>query len=42
MGRIAEMKLRVERLGVEADAALVEEMREKLGEAWHVVGERGA
>jgi hypothetical protein len=42
MGRIAEMKLRAERLGVEADAALVEEMREKLGEAWRVVGERGA
>lgn len=41
MDRIEDMKLRAERLGVEADAALVEEMREKLGEVWRAVGERG-
>ena len=41
MGRIEDMKLRAERLGVEADAALVEEMREKLGEVWRAVGEQG-
>ena len=41
MGRIEDMKLRAERLGVEADAALVEAMCEKLGEVWRAVGERG-
>ena len=40
MDRIGEMELRAERLGVEADAELVEEMRAKLGEAWRVVEER--
>ncbi|MBA3492200.1 MAG: hypothetical protein H0T55_09030 [Rubrobacteraceae bacterium] len=41
IGCIADMKLRAERLGVKAEAELVEEMREKLGEAWRAVGERG-
>ena len=40
MDRIGEMELRAERLGVEADAELVEEMRDKLGETWRVVEER--
>jgi hypothetical protein len=41
MGRIEDMKVRAERLGVEADAETVEEMSEKLGEAWRVAEERG-
>jgi hypothetical protein len=41
MGRIKDMRLRAERLGVKADAELIEEMREKLAEAWRVVEERG-
>jgi hypothetical protein len=40
MGRREDMKLRAERLGVEADAETVEEMREKLGETWRLVEER--
>ena len=40
MDRIADMKLRAERMGVEVNAALVEEIREKLGETWQVVEER--
>ena len=39
--RIEDMKLRAERLGVEADENLLEEMREKLGETWRMVEERG-
>jgi hypothetical protein len=41
MGRLADMRARAERLGVEADAEIVEEMRQTLGETWHVVEERG-
>jgi len=41
MGRIADMRARAERLGVEADAEIVEEMRKTLGESWRVVEERG-
>jgi len=41
MDRIGEMKLRAERMGVEVDAELVEEMRQKLGETWRMVEERG-
>jgi len=41
MGLIADMKARAERLGVEADAQIVEEMRQMLGETWRVVEERG-
>jgi len=41
MGRIAEMRARAEWLGVEADAEIVEEVRETLGESWRVVEERG-
>ena len=41
MGLIADMKARAERLGVEADAQIVEEMRQALGETWRVVEERG-
>jgi hypothetical protein len=39
--RIEDMKLRAERLGVEADEALVHEIRETLGATWRVVEERG-
>ena len=39
--RIGDMRVRAERLGVEADAELVGEMREKLGETWRMVEERG-
>ena len=41
MGLIADMKARAERLGVEADAQIVGEMRRTLGETWRVVEERG-
>ena len=41
MDRVGEMKLRAERLGVQAQAELVEEMRQQLGEAWRLVEERG-
>jgi hypothetical protein len=41
MGLIADMKVRAERLGVEADAQIVEEVRQTLGETWRVVEERG-
>ncbi len=41
MGRIAEMRARAQRLEVEADAQIVEEMRQTLEETWHVVEERG-
>jgi hypothetical protein len=39
---IAEMKARAERLGVEADIGLVEQVREGLAEAWRTVEARGA
>jgi hypothetical protein len=39
--RIGDMRLRAERLGVEADAELVEEIRVELGEAWRTVEKRG-
>ena len=35
------MKQRAERLGVEADEALVEEMRKRLAEAWRMFEKRG-
>ena len=41
MGLIADMKARAQRLGVEADAEKVEEIRQTLGETWRVVEERG-
>ena len=41
MGRIKDVELRAERLGLETDAQTVEEMRHKLGEAWRLVEERG-
>jgi hypothetical protein len=41
MDRIGDMKVRAERLKVEADAETVEEMREGLAETWHMVEERG-
>jgi hypothetical protein len=41
MDRIANMRARAERLGVEADAEIVEQMRKTLGESWRVVEERG-
>lgn len=41
MGRIEDMKLRAERLGVEADVETVEEMRETLAETWRIVEARG-
>src|SRR4051812_14116541 len=39
---IEEMRARAERLGVEPDAGLVEEVREGLAEAWRTVEARGA
>ena len=41
MGLIADMKARAQRLGVEADAESVGEIRQTLGESWRVVEERG-
>jgi len=41
MERIEDMKARAERLGLEADAQTVEEVRGTLTEAWGVVEERG-
>ncbi len=40
-GRIEDMKLRAERLGVEADPEIVEAIREGLAKAWRMVEERG-
>jgi hypothetical protein len=40
MDRIADMKVRVERLDIEADEALVQEMRESLAESWRLVEAR--
>jgi hypothetical protein len=42
VGRIEDMRVRAERLGVEPDADLVEQMREGLAEAWRTVEARGA
>ena len=39
--RIEEMKVRAERLGVEPEPGLVEQIREGLAEAWRSVEERG-
>jgi hypothetical protein len=41
MGLIVDMRARAQRLGVEADAEIVEEVRQTLGETWRVVEERG-
>ena len=41
MGRIQDMRLRAERLGVEANAATFEEMRKNLAETWRIVEARG-
>jgi|SRR5215208_1021214 len=41
MGLIADMRMRAQRLGVEADVQIVEEVRGTLGETWRVVEERG-
>jgi hypothetical protein len=41
VGGIEEMKARAERLGVEPDAGLVEQIREGLAEAWRTVEARG-
>jgi hypothetical protein len=40
--QIEEMKIRAERLGVEADAHVVEQVREGLTETWQIVEARGA
>ena len=40
-GRIEDLEARAERLGLEADAETVEEIREGLRESWRVVEERG-
>ena len=41
VGRIGDMRTRAERLGVEPDAQLVEQVREVLAEAWRIVAARG-
>jgi hypothetical protein len=41
MGLIADMRMRAQRLEVEADAEVVEIVRKTLGESWRVVEERG-
>jgi hypothetical protein len=41
VGGIEDMRVRAERLGVEPDAELVEEMLQKLGETWRMVKEQG-
>ena len=41
LDQIEDMKTRAERLGMEPDAEVVEEMRQKLGETWRMVEERG-
>ena len=40
-GRIEDLEVRAERLGLEADAETVEEIREGLAQSWRVVEERG-
>jgi hypothetical protein len=42
VGQIEDLEVRAERLGVEADARLVEQMRESLAETWQIVEARGA
>ena len=42
MGRIEDMRVRAERLGVEPDSDLVGQLREGLAEAWRTVEARGA
>jgi hypothetical protein len=39
--RIEDLKIRAERLGLEADPETIEEVREGLAESWRVVEERG-
>ena len=39
--QIEDMKVRAERLGVEAEAGIVEQIREALAETWHIVESRG-
>jgi hypothetical protein len=41
VGGIEDMRVRAERLGVEPEAGLVEQMREGLAEAWRTVQARG-
>jgi hypothetical protein len=41
VGGIEDMRVRAERLGVQPDTELIEEMRQKLGETWRMVKERG-
>jgi hypothetical protein len=41
VGGIEDMRARAERLRVEPDAELVEEMLQKLGETWRMVKEQG-
>jgi hypothetical protein len=40
--RVEELEAKVERLGLEPDAEIVEEIREGLTEAWRIVEARGA
>jgi hypothetical protein len=42
VGQIEDLNVRAERLGVEAEAGLVEQKRESLAETWHIVEARGA
>jgi hypothetical protein len=42
VGQIGDMKARVERLGIEAEEGIVEQVREGLAEAWRIVEARGA
>jgi hypothetical protein len=42
VGGIEDMKARAQRLGVEAEDGLVEQVREALAEAWRIVEARGA
>jgi enamine deaminase RidA (YjgF/YER057c/UK114 family) len=42
LDQIGDMRARAERLGVEPDAQLVEQVREALAEAWRIVEARGA
>jgi hypothetical protein len=41
LDQIGDMRARAERLGVEPDAQLVEQVREGLAEAWRIVAARG-
>ena len=42
VGGIGDMKVRAERLGIEPDAQVVEQVREGLAEAWRIVEAQGA